>query len=78
MHSVAFVCTRAALLGLFALAAAAPAAKAQSHPRWQVEASVDHTGSEHAQRDRGRPLVDVECGRGRRCGTRSAPRGWRA
>jgi hypothetical protein len=46
MHPVAFVRTRAAVLGLFALAAAAPEAQAQRQPRVQVEASVDHTGSE--------------------------------
>jgi hypothetical protein len=32
------------MMGLLVLAAAAPAA-AQSHPRWQVEASLDQTGS---------------------------------
>lgn len=46
MHAPAFVRTRAAVLGLFALAAAAPAARAQSFPLFQVEASLDHTGSE--------------------------------
>ncbi|WP_420128659.1 hypothetical protein [Longimicrobium sp.] len=36
---------RAAVMGVLLLAAAAPTAQAQSHPRWQVEASLDHTGS---------------------------------
>lgn len=44
MHAPAFVRTRAAVLALFALAAAAPAAHAQRAPHWQVEASLDHTG----------------------------------
>lgn len=46
MHPVAFVRTRAAVLGLFALAAVAPAAQSQQQPRFQVEVSLDHTGSE--------------------------------
>lgn len=33
------------LMGMMALAATAPAAQAQSHARFQVEASLDHTGS---------------------------------
>jgi hypothetical protein len=42
MPTPAFV--RSAVLGLLALAAA-PAAHAQQHPRYQVEASLDQTGS---------------------------------
>lgn len=34
-----------ALLALLATAAVAPAVQAQQHPRFQVEASLDHTGS---------------------------------
>lgn len=36
---------RAVVLALVALAAAAPVAHGQSYPHWQVEASLDHTGS---------------------------------
>jgi hypothetical protein len=36
---------RSVVMGMLILAAAAPAAQAQSHPRWQVEASLDHTGA---------------------------------
>ena len=46
MPSLAFVRTPAAVLGLLALAVAAPAAHTQQpYARWQVEASLDHTGS---------------------------------
>lgn len=37
--------SRAVVMGLAVLAAAAPAAQAQVHPQYQVEASLDQTGS---------------------------------
>lgn len=46
MPTLTFGRAYSVVLGLVVLAAAAPAAGAQSHPRWQVEASLDHTGSE--------------------------------
>jgi hypothetical protein len=39
---------RAVVLGVMAAVAAAPAAQGQAYPRWQVEASLDHTGSASA------------------------------
>lgn len=45
MPTPAFVRAHSAVLGLLVLAAAAPAAHAQQYPRYQVEASLDQTGS---------------------------------
>lgn len=45
MATLVFGRSRAVVMGLLVLAAAAPALHAQSQPRWQVEASLDQTGS---------------------------------
>jgi hypothetical protein len=45
MPTLVFGRSRAVVMGMLVLAAAAPAAQAQSHPRWQLEASVDQTGA---------------------------------
>lgn len=45
MPTIVFGRPRTVVMGLLVLAAAAPAAQAQLHPRWQVEASLDHTGA---------------------------------
>jgi hypothetical protein len=45
MPALLFGRSRGVVMGLLVLAAAAPGAQAQSHPRWQVEASLDQTGA---------------------------------
>ncbi|HEX6372625.1 MAG TPA: outer membrane beta-barrel protein [Longimicrobium sp.] len=45
MPTLMFGRARAVVMGMLVLAAAAPAAQGQSHPRWQVEASLHQTGA---------------------------------
>jgi hypothetical protein len=45
MPTFVFGRSRAVVMGMLMLAAAAPAAQAQSNVRWQVEASLDQTGA---------------------------------